>query len=364
MKILSMECRIFTIIVTAALVTGMLPTRADAQVTLQAGSSGEIQPSQARCVTVNAYVKGPGPNPVAGPTQSCVAGANPGSRKATFYQSARNGPLGAGPHDSGATTVDLRTTTGFYTQVLVEPVPGQSSSYVPIQLRMPVSWSGILFNDSAIPPDPVVSRTPAHATVNMTLQLVNLDAGEVVAANTFHVASHGGIRGCLSIPKSATSAAKILLTCIIAVEESDAGEATVNLAAIVETGVNYEIQLRLFGHTYSFATEPPAGGIGGFGGHPRLDYRAGGLTWEGPMSFTVGSDAGTLITELQQQIDVLSSNQLQMATELAQQKELVLRFHTDGPGSWGGGGSIGPLAIAALFLMVGVFGLGRRRHPI
>jgi len=343
----------------AACATILPNGNAGAQIILQPGSTTDIQPADARCITTAAYVKGPGPNPVDNPLQqSCVAGAEPGSRRARFYQNARNGLLGPGFHDPNEAEVDLRTKTGFHTAFSIEADPDQVPSLVPIQFSVPVSWRGILFNDSVIPPDPVITRTPAHATVNLILQLVDTDTSEVVASNAFHTVSHAGIKGCLTVPKSAASAAKMLISCVVATEESDEGEATVTLTTIARTGASYDIQLHAFGETYSFATEPPAG-IAGFGGHPRLDYDgASGLTWSGPMRVRVGSDPAAQVSELQAQIDVLAANQLQLAAELERQQQAMVRLHRQGTG----GGAIDAYSIAGLLVLLGLSGyLSRRR---
>ncbi|HET8922361.1 MAG TPA: hypothetical protein VFN26_05115 [Candidatus Acidoferrum sp.] len=221
--------------------------------------------------------------------------------------------------------VDLTASTRFVKQFHVAAVQGApKNSFLPILIAVPVKWRGGIFNDNALPNPLALPGLVGFANVNMFLRLTEGTPGNPAARGTgvsetrFMGASHGGIVGCLDIPATEVTAAKMLATCALAVFQRDDGSGTIYLSAVVESGKTYNIELELLVDVYSPDTAPPLSGPPDLA-HPHANFEHDldpldsdpdpfGLTWNDSMSITVGTDFQSNIQALQDEITQLRAD--------------------------------------------------------
>jgi hypothetical protein len=297
--------RVIIICIQLIICFGLLPARLSAQeLTLTSGTTTLVAAGDAACVN-QVMVNNNNNKGVVG-RQRCS-----GSRAITFLTANTDFP----------NKVDLTTSTRFVKQFHVAAVQGApKNSFLPVFIAVPVKWKGALFNDSAVPAGPL-EDAGAHVDVNMFLRLTegtsaNPEArGSTVRETRFMGASHAGISGCLTVPTTDVKAGMMLATCLLAVQQRDQGSGTIYLSAIVETGRTYNIELELLTDLFSFNTGILAGLGGTLGGHPVGNFEQGlatsdpfGLTWDGAMSITVGTDFQSDIQALQDEITQLRAD--------------------------------------------------------
>jgi hypothetical protein len=235
--------------------------------------------------------------------------------------------------DAGVTllprTVDLTASTRFVLQFHVQPVQGApKNSFLPILIAVPVKWRGGVFNDNALPNPGALAGLAGFANVNMFLRLTegtpaNPEArGNQVQENRFMGASHAGIGGCLSVPKTKVQAGVMIAKCALAVFQRDEGSGTIYLSALVETGKTYNIELELLVDVFSPDTAPPTAAPDV--AHPIANFEQDpvfsdpfGLTWANVMSITVGTDFQSSIQGLQNEIVDLQNQVKQLTSALA-----------------------------------------------
>lgn len=294
----------FAILFIGAMVIafGLLPARLSAQeLTLTSGTTTLVAAGDAACVT-QVTVRNNNNQGVVG-RQGC-----PGNRAITFLSTGTLVP----------NTVDLTASTRFVKQFHVAAVQGApKSSFLPVLIAVPVSWQGVLNNDSVIPPVGPLQSVGANVDVNMFLRLTQGTptdpARATVTENRFNAASNAGISGCLSIPTDGPAAVALAATCVgaLLVAQTSQGTATVYLSTIVETGKTYNIELELLTDLFSFNTST----ILHPSGHPEANFEQNqvtsapfGLTWTDPMSITVGTDFQSTIQALQDEITQLRAD--------------------------------------------------------
>jgi len=298
----------FAILFVGAIVIafGLLPARLSAQeLTLPAGATSMVAAGDASCIS-GLTIRNDATAPEAKKDHGCT-----GTRLFTNLA-------------TGVTllpeTVDITASARFVKQFHVKAVQGAATtSFVPILIAVPVSWRGVLFNDSTVLPIGPLDSVGAHVDVNMFLQLTQGDPLDptrtTVTENRINGASHGGIAGCATIPSGETlvSVANVVAKCALAVFERNLGSGTAYLSTIVETGKTYNIELELRSDLFSLNAGLLK--LGGLGGHAHGNFETNifndkpfGLIWTAPMSITVGTDFQSNLQALQDEITQLRAD--------------------------------------------------------
>jgi hypothetical protein len=184
-------------------------------------------------------------------------------------------------------------------------------SWLPVHVVIPVHWVGRGFNDSLDPTD-----ISAYLAVNSVARLTEGTAGNpalagrIVSEVPFEGFTHGGPSGCLSVPKGIVSAAITAVKCVTGFFMKEEGDSHVDLLAVLQTGITYNIEVDIQGDIYSRDTGPQiAGGV--LRAHPRIDFESGitgdpfGLSISGDIRVTVGTSIAAELQDLQNQINQL-----------------------------------------------------------
>jgi hypothetical protein len=323
---------------TCGLAMAMVSPVAGADVlSLQAGTTTEVTSYQATCVNDLEQAPNEGPD---------------GDHEAACY--AANGvqgmgiDLGAGRPLSGH-TVEATGLTQLIVQFQVDTQPGApDASTLPVLIAVPVRWEGTLFNDNARPRIDVLERLDSFAEVNGKLWLAEsvagdpTQAGPPVASTRFMGAYHGGIAGCLSLPShdEEVDAALMAAKCAVDLDNKEAGEATVFLSAMIQTGKVYDLVLELDGHVHTPYNQFVFPGGVLVTSHPSIHFRtnifqavggdAFGLFWTAPGSITIGTDPQQYAQDaqnLQHQIARLRRQVWELYRELSERHDEDKEHH-------------------------------------
>jgi len=317
----------FAILFIGAIVIafGLLPAGSSAQeLTLQAGTTTTVNSSQASCL------------------QEVLPTTQPGSIMRTGCSGDQltmvlDGSLGftTSPH-----RVDVSAFSRLVLQFHVDTQPGAPDvSVLPIVITVPVSWKGILADSDIVPlPGPLASLS-SFADANGQLYLATGQAGipqfvgPTIATNNFMAATHAGVVGCLSVPKTAVQGALMIAKCAADGIKKEQGNGTIYLSGMIQTGQTYDIVLELSGHVFSFSAggpfpfgDPPTGiGIVDFNQtlFGKIDPSAG-LFWSGPMTITIGTDFQSRIAGLQNEITVLQRQLAELGKEFKNHTHVYL----------------------------------------
>jgi hypothetical protein len=136
----------------------------------------------------------------------------------------------------------------FQVKPPADALPGAAAatpSFVPIHVYAPgVAWDLKLRNGA-------IGDAAASSSARLALRLRQdpvddlIDRGEIVTEEVLLFASHGGIRGCLSIPGDVVDLANLWLGCTSSTASFEQGRASPSLAAVVEVGRTYNLELAL-----------------------------------------------------------------------------------------------------------------------
>jgi hypothetical protein len=141
-------------------------------------------------------------------------------------------------------------------------MPGEDAdpatpAFVPIHIFAPdVIWDLKLMNGA-------LSEDAGFASATLFLRLRRdpvgdlSGRGEVVAQTPILLASHGGIGGCLSIPTGVDDVANLVIGCKAASGQIQQGKASPSIAAVVEVGRLYSVELALDANVEKRATLKP-----------------------------------------------------------------------------------------------------------
>lgn len=279
---------------TLVLLTSAIAT---AQQALTPGKVNIISPADLSCLTSETVV-------------------NPGNRMT--IRKACTGPRVQLYIDSGTTlvpdTINVQANAKLSVQFRIdEPTTGVASgTWLPIHVAVPVSWTGRAFNDSVAPVDVV-----ANLAVNSFVSLREGDPtdiavnGRLISGVPFQGFTHGGPNACLSTSKDKISAALKGVKCLVGTVMKDEGTSHVDIAAVVQAGKTYNIEIELIGELFSLNTGTPITPSGQLiVGHPRINFEADGgedlgLSVTGDILVTVGTSVAAELQGLQDQIDQL-----------------------------------------------------------
>ena len=210
-------------------------------------------------------------------------------------------------------TINVQANAKLAVQFRIDEGTGTNAgSWVPIHVAIPVSWIGRAFNDNLAPSDIV-----AYLNVNSFARLREGDPGNIgvvgglISEVPFQGLTHGGPDGCLSVPKGKISAATTAVKCLAGASMKDEGASHVDIAAIVQAGKTYNIEVELIGELFAFNTGPVLGpGTLLLVGHPQINFESSvsgdpfGVT-VGDIRVTVGTSVAGELQDLQDQIDRL-----------------------------------------------------------
>jgi hypothetical protein len=182
-------------------------------------------------------------------------------------------------------------------------------SFVPIHIFAPqVVWDLKLSNGA-------LARDAGAVSATYILRLRSepqddlFSRGGVVSETPILLASHGGVNGCLSVPTGLGDAANLALACVAASDQIDQGKASPSIAAVVEVGRTYSIEIAMDLLADKRATAQPIGPYVG----PRNDISdppgpLGTVLQWNQLVVTVGSatdDLQAQIDELRAEVDGL-----------------------------------------------------------
>ena len=302
----------FAILFIGAIMTvfGLLPAGLSAQeLHLQAGTTTSVNSTQASCQD--------GVLPTPYPGEKVVTGCS-GNQLTMFLITGNPIP---------AHRVDGSAFSRLIVQFQVDTQPGAPDvSVLPVVITLPVTWKGTLADSSPIPPNGPFGSLGSYADVNGHFYVATgqpgnpPNIGTTIAANDFMAATHGGITGCLTVPKGPVSGALMLGKCVLDAYKKEQGTGTIQLSGVIRTGQTYDVVLELDGRIFSAL----AGGVLGspdasavnfnelpFGGiDPSL-----GLFWTDPMTITIGTDFQSRIAGLQNEIVDLQNQLSQLRQE-------------------------------------------------
>src|SRR5579859_5343102 len=200
----------------------------------------------------------------------------------------------------GTTPLPRKVSGSAYSRLIiqfqVDTQPGAPDvSVLPVVITLPVTWKGSLEDGDLVPLTGPSSGLGSFADVNGQLYLAtgqagNLQAvGPTIATNNFMAATHTGVAGCLSVPKTAVSAALMVGECAAGVLKKEQGNGTIYLSGMIQTGQTYDVVLELEGSVFAASS----GGV--LGGSPTgdglVDFRddffgkidpSRGLIWTDP----------------------------------------------------------------------------------
>jgi hypothetical protein len=185
-------------------------------------------------------------------------------------------------------------------------------TFVPIHIFAPdVIWDLKLSNGA-------VSEDAGTSSASFFLRLRSDPAddlqsrGTVVSQTPVVLAAHGGIRGCLSIPTGIDDVANLALSCLAATDQIQQGKASPSIAAVVEVGRTYNVELAMDLKAEKRATVKPTGLYVG----TRNDINdppgpLGSVLQWNKLVISIGTSNDNLqsqIDDLQEQIDTLRGN--------------------------------------------------------
>jgi len=298
----------------------LFPARLSAQVLhLQAGTT-TVDSAQATCDQAVLPTSNPGILMVVG----CSAG------RLTMVLQGNLSP------SFSTHTVDASAYSRLVVQFQVDTQPGAPDvSFVPVVITVPVSWKGILGDSSLVPPD-FGASVDSFADVNGQLYLATGQAGipqnvgPTVATNNFLAATHSGVAGCLTVPKTAVAAALMIGKCGADGLKKEQGNGTIYIAGLIQTGQTYDAVVELDGHVFGHG-----GGVNGCtaAGCGVVDFQrtlfgdpdpSAGLFWSGSMTITIGTDFQSRIAGLQKEIGDLQNQLNMLRTEFLHHSHVYL----------------------------------------
>jgi len=226
--------------------------------------------------------------------------------------------------------VNVSAFSQLIVQFQVDTQPGAPDvSTLPVLISLPVTWKGTLFNDGVIPPVGPLDPLAAHADVNGKLYLAlgqsgaPGNVGTTISAINFMGAAHGGITGCLSVPKGAISGALMIGKCVIDAFKKEQGNGIFYISGEIRTGQTYDVVLELDGDIFTLCAA--AAGCIPRDGEPAVNFETEpvtdkadssfGLTWTDVMTITVGTDFQSRIAGLQNEIVDLQNQLNQLRQE-------------------------------------------------
>jgi len=229
-------------------------------------------------------------------------------------------------------TVDIsaysRLVVQFQVDAKWEEKTGGDASTLPVLIGVPVSWKGGLLNTNVIPPSGPLDNLAGYADVNGVLYLapgVALEpdnVGATIASNNFMAATHTGVTGCLTVPKTPVQGALMVGKCAAALFKKEEGNGTIYLAGMIQVGETYDVVLELDGHIHTDSAVTT--------GIPQTDFIFNivtndivdpslGLFWSGPMTITIGTDFQGQMARLREEIGDLQKQVNILHTEFLQQ---------------------------------------------
>jgi hypothetical protein len=269
-------------------------TALHAQETVLPGGVHTIAPAQMDCITNETVI-------TEGPNMTVRTGCD-GARSTVLIESGET----LLPH-----AVSVSAGVKRVAQFRIDDGTGAGTgSWLPVHVVIPVHWVGRGFNDSLDPTD-----ISAYLAVNSLARLTEGTsgnpslAGRTVSEVPFEGFTHGGPNGCLSVPKGAVSAAITAVKCVAGFFMKEEGNSHVDLLAVLQTGVTYNVEVDLQGEVYSLDTGPQVFG-GALRAHPRVDFESDssdpfGLSITGDIRVTVGTSIAAELQDLQNQINTL-----------------------------------------------------------
>lgn len=313
------DIRKFAILLIGAIMTafGLLPARLSAQVLHLQGGTTTVNSAQATCDDAVLPTSNP----------SILMGAGCSAGRLTMVL---QGDLFSNH------TVDVAAYSRLVVQFQVDTQPGAPDvSFLPVVITVPVTWKGTIGDSNLVPLDFGASLS-SFADVNGQLYLATGQAGipqnigPTVAVNNFLAATHTGVSGCLTVPKTAVQAAFVIAKCGADGLKKEQGNGTIYISGLIQTGQTYDAVVELDGHVFGHGSAvngcTPAGcGVVDFQrtlfGDP--DPTAG-LFWSGPMTITIGTDFQSRITGLQKEIGDLQNQLGQLRQEFKTHKHVYL----------------------------------------
>jgi hypothetical protein len=284
--------------------SGLFPARLSAQMLyLQAGTTTTITNDQATCEHEVANLGDP---PTGGPAPTeAESGCSGGQLTMDLVSGNPENPF-------NNSTINLTAYSQLIVQFQVDTQPNAPDvSVLPVQISVPVTWEGTLFNSNVIPITGPLAPAAAYSDVNGELflavgQLGNPRyVGTTLASNNFMGSYHGGILGCLTVPKTKVQAAVMAAKCAVDINRKEQGNGTVYLSGMIQTGQIYDLVLQLEGDIYTLGNYFEVAGI--YFQDNRFGQDPFGLSWAGPMKITIGTDYQNRIGDFQNQIDELRS---------------------------------------------------------
>ena len=322
------DIRKFAILLVGAIMTafGLLPAGLSAQVLHLPTGTTTVSSSQATCEH-EVQILGAAPRGLGSAAESGCSGGQ-------LTMKLRSGaPVIPNPN------VNVFAFSQLIVQFQVDTQPGAPAvSNLPVLISVPVNWQGTLWNDGLIPPNGPLEPISAYADVNGKLYLAlgqdgaPKNVGTTIATNNFMAAAHGGITGCLSVPKTEVQGALMLAKCAVDTFKKEAGNATIYLAGMIQTGQTYDVVLQLDGDIFTICpgiivcdgahAEP----VVNFETEPITDKPNSslGLTWMDQMTITIGTDFQSRITGLQKEIGDLQNQLNMLRTEFLNHSHVYL----------------------------------------
>jgi hypothetical protein len=294
-------------------------TAAHAQETLSAGGQYTIAPEGMACVVSETVV-------VEGPQMTINKGCD-GARSILFM-------------DSGVTllpvsihvTASVRRIAQFS---IDEGAASGGGGWMPVHIAIPVRWKGRALNDSLDPTD-----ISGYLSVNSIARLTEGTSGNPgVPGRTIYEApfqgfTHGGPNACLSVPKGKVSAGLTAAKCLLGFFMNEEGSSHVDLVAVVQAGQTYNVEIEIQGELYSADTSAPiVPSI--IRAHPKINFESlggtpFGLSIDGDIRVTVGSNGVAELRDLQHEVDKLRHQINRLRHDLATHKHAYLTGR--GPG--------------------------------
>jgi hypothetical protein len=197
----------------------------------------------------------------------------------------------------------------FRVEPAVPPLEGTAPApgFVPIHVFAPnVLWDLKLHNGAL---DESAGVASARYVLRLRADPVDdlLSRGTVVTEENVLLATHAGIGGCLSIPTGWDDVANLAIGCVLASDQIQQGRASPSLAAIIEVGRTYSLELAMdFQVEKRVTVKPTALEVSG---RNEMNDPPGPIANENSMKWsefivTVGDDTGSL----QRQIDALRAD--------------------------------------------------------
>ena len=299
-------------VATLIIVFGLLPAGLSAQALhLKAGTTTKITSDQATCEHEVSNLADP---PTGGLNPTVAESGCEGGRLTLDLDS------GLPFNVFGNATIEFNAHSQLVVQFQVDTQPGAPDvSFLPVQITIPVTWKGTLNNNNLVPNSGPLAPAAAFSDINGELFLALGQPGDprfvgtTLASNNFMGASHGGILGCISLPKTAVQAALLVAKCARDVSKREEGNGTIYLSGIIQTGQTYDLVLQLQGDIFTQGNYNEQDGVNfqddKFGTDPF------GLFWTDAMTITIGTDFQSRIAGLQNEIVDLQNQLSQLRQE-------------------------------------------------